>query len=209
MPARRSYSHRQVTKKVVDGRVRPKNRRTHTVLGATERRLHVARDPARTGFRHLLTVDDVWRFVGLLDDWPELSEGLSTIRLAEGSYRFGYGGLREIAVHAFPKRMRMPVRWFDAHGKRLLEVLDVRTVRELSSRPPTRERDALEEVYCFDENTARAWQLLDVFLHELGHHHDALSHSSGFSERGERYALDWAEARARALWPRYQRAFRI
>jgi hypothetical protein len=43
------------------------------------------------------------------------------------------------------------------------------------------------------ENTARAYQLLYMFLHELGHHHDRMTtRSRRATARGEPYAESYA-----------------
>jgi hypothetical protein len=60
----------------------------------------------------------------------------------------------------------------------------------------------------FTEDTARAFQLLHVLLHELGHHHDAMTtRKQRWSCRGERYAEDYALRYAERIWDRYLAAF--
>lgn len=140
----------------------------------------------------MLNREQVERFVGLIDDWSELTMGLSTVRLAEGSWGFGYGGAHTIAVRAFPKDMRVPVGCFDAFARRVLALLDV----------PCRDG-------CFEFDAPPAHGLLDVFTHELGHHVDARSARSLRPERGEAFAIQFSADRLGALWPRYQRAFEI
>lgn len=61
----------------------------------------------------------------------------------------------------------------------------------------------------FDRRTARAYQLLHVFLHELGHHIDAsLPPRRGLLIRGEDYAEGWALRCADRIWGAYTAAFR-
>lgn len=53
----------------------------------------------------------------------------------------------------------------------------------------------------FDRCTAAAYQLLHVFLHELGHHVDAMSRPHpGVVVRGESYAEQWAHRCADRIW---------
>ncbi len=53
----------------------------------------------------------------------------------------------------------------------------------------------------FDRRTAAAHQLHHVFLHELGHHVDAMARPHpGFTVRGEDYAEGWAERCAEQIW---------
>ncbi len=189
--------------RVVDGVVQPEDRHAGTACSSSST-LVFERERAGPGFRHVLTSDDVRRFLALLDDWEVLGRGLHTIRLAAGSYTFGYWRSGVVAVRALPDDRRLPRCYLDAYALRLFERLDVRFVDDecaaCRKRVPTYEL-TLEQV--------RAWQLLDVLCHELGHHHDAMTNRSGRSERGEHYALCFAEERWRALWPRYSRAFRI
>jgi hypothetical protein len=57
------------------------------------------------------------------------------------------------------------------------------------------------------EDQAKAFQLLHVFMHELGHHHDRMTTASRRVARGEsyaeRFALEWEER----LWDDYCRVF--
>ena len=58
------------------------------------------------------------------------------------------------------------------------------------------------------ESTVMAYQLLHIFLHELGHHHDRMStRSQRRSSRGERYAEHYACAYEERIWQSYLRVF--
>ena len=60
------------------------------------------------------------------------------------------------------------------------------------------------------EDQVRAFQLLHVFLHELGHHHDRMTtYSRRRAARGEAYAEQFANELASYLWDDYTRAFRV
>jgi hypothetical protein len=58
------------------------------------------------------------------------------------------------------------------------------------------------------EETARAYQLLDVLLHELGHHHDLMTTRSRWNAaRGEPFAEAYARRYADVIWDAYMMTF--
>src|SRR6188768_1229216 len=60
------------------------------------------------------------------------------------------------------------------------------------------------------EPQARAYQLLHILPHELGHHHDRITSRSGRRiGRGESYAEAYANRVLEQVWPAYARVFRI
>ena len=59
----------------------------------------------------------------------------------------------------------------------------------------------------FDEDSARAFQLLHIFLHELGHHHYRIMHGRGRDGGTEKYAETYAFKMERKIWKRYCEAF--
>ncbi len=55
---------------------------------------------------------------------------------------------------------------------------------------------------------ARAYQLLHILLHELGHHHDLMTtRTRRECARGEPYAEAYAHRYAEQVWESYARAF--
>jgi hypothetical protein len=63
-------------------------------------------------------------------------------------------------------------------------------------------------VFCrFTEAQARAFMLLHVFMHELGHHYDRLNQKHLGASRGEEYAERFAKSRFAKLYPEYVRVF--
>lgn len=54
---------------------------------------------------------------------------------------------------------------------------------------------------------ARAFQLVHVFLHELGHHHDAMTNRGRRVARGERYAEQFAHELEELIWDDFIRVF--
>jgi hypothetical protein len=71
------------------------------------------------------------------------------------------------------------------------------------------EHEADDEVECrYTEDQARAFLLLHVFLHELGHHVDRMqTKQRKAGVRGEEFAERWANELAARIWPSYVRRF--
>jgi hypothetical protein len=59
----------------------------------------------------------------------------------------------------------------------------------------------------FTEAQARAFTLLHVFMHELGHHYDYIHQKHRDSSKGEDYAERFATSRFEQLFPAYIRVF--
>ncbi len=60
----------------------------------------------------------------------------------------------------------------------------------------------------FTPATLRAYQLLYVLLHELGHHHDRMTTRSKYrASRGEKFAELYARTHAELIWSRYFELF--
>ena len=60
----------------------------------------------------------------------------------------------------------------------------------------------------FTVETLRAYQLLHVLLHELGHHHDRMTtRSKRRASRGEHFAEVYARAHGDHVWSRYFEVF--
>ena len=68
-----------------------------------------------------------------------------------------------------------------------------------------------EGVFCeFTSDQIRAFQLLHILLHELGHHYDRIKTKSKFkSSRGEQYAEDFAYINEKEIWNKYQEEFNV
>lgn len=158
------------------------------------------RRPGR-GFVHLLRKRDITQFINLIPDWDELSQGLDAIVLSEGSrHHYGWHVPGVVHICAWPRTL-----W---------ELTDPDFVDE--------NEDFLQALGCrykkcgnqvrihWTRRQARAFQLLDVLLHELGHHHDRMNTQSQFdSARGEPYAEDFARERRHELLERCDRALKL
>jgi hypothetical protein len=151
------------------------------------------------GYRHLLKRRDLERFIQLIPDWDELSEGLVWVVLARDSEVMGYHTRRMVAVCAWPANLwveDMSKEWYWEHAD-LLERLGV-NVWKFGGR----------WVAEWTEDQGRAFQLLHVFLHELGHHHDLMTTSSRTrTARGENYAERFALELEERMWDDFTRVF--
>lgn len=198
--------HRRTATRVRDGRVQKKqnwalDRVDYRVLRQDEIRLD-RRDPG-PGYRHLLTLNQLREFLNLLPVWDEVAIGLDAIVLDTRSDPEILGRHTEgvVAVCAWEREL-----WsvgdlsFVSSAFELLKTLDVK------GRVLPGDRYELR----WTEAQARAFQLLDVLPHELGHHHDRItSRRQRTAGRGEPYA-EWYAAQVReTVWPAYTTMFEV
>ncbi len=194
-------NNRKATPKVIGGRVQKKNNREWTAnyYNTPQPMPLIDRQRPGKGYRHVLMQRDVKRFIGLLPDWNELSQGLNAIVLAPGE-RFlnGWHTRGVVAVCAWENDL-----WIDYAQSHFYDHKDVFERLGISHSP-------LENgILChFTESQARAYQLLHILLHELGHHHDRMTTKSRTRpSRGEPYAETYALQYEAQIWTRYQEAF--
>jgi len=189
---------RKSTPRVVNGKVQRKNHsgRTPTYFNSPLPRLVIDRRRPGAGYRHILNRRDAARFISLLPDWSRLSVGLNAIVLAPGDATC-YGWYRRGVVAVCAWDIIFWRRWSPEHyaaRRRIMERIGV----------PTEETADGRRLCKFEPSTIRAFQLFDVLLHELGHHHDLMTtRRQRRSSRGERYAEDYAAKYERAIWDRY------
>ena len=190
--------HRKVTPKVVGGRPLRKNRLevTPNIWSGNRGEFTIQRERPGRGFRHLLRKQDIEEFISMIPEWDQFSEGLKGIILAEGEYDcFGwYYDAGVIGICAWDRQLWIELN-NDYHKKdeALLERLSVSCEQRKGY------------VLCkFTEEQARAFLLLEVFLHELGHHHDRITTKSRRSAaRGEPYAERYSLDRRPDIWDSY------
>jgi hypothetical protein len=194
--------NRRSALKVVDGKTQRKNRwrRTPNYYNSEFRTPLIDRKRPGAGHRHVLKKQDVRRFIGLLPDWNELSVGLNAIILAEGDgKRDGWQRRGVVAVSAWPINQTMEYEgWYFRAHERIFAQLGIPS-RALGD----------DEFECeFNDSTIRAYQLLHILLHELGHHHDLMTtRSKRRSSRGERFAERYAIEYADRIWESYLNEF--
>ena len=194
---RRFTGKRKTTPKVRNGKVQRKNRCRPTSNYYNTPQNVPALDHQRPGkgHRHVIRKKHLVDFVSILPDWEELSTGLNVVLLAP--YEDDADGWHEpgvVAVCAWPRTMW--VEWtqdYYSQHRNLLTRLGVPC-----------ERKRYGYLCKFTEGAARAYQLLHVLLHELGHHHDRMTtRSKRTSARGENYAEQYARRFSDLIWNRY------
>ncbi len=193
-----SYNRRTATK-VKNGRVQRKNRHLPTGLQGYV----IDRESPGRGFRHVLSKRDLQAFIDLIPDWDQLSQRLERIVLGsanscDGEYVFYHREeTSSIFLNAWQKDLWMEIatEYFDSH-------------KEIFHRLGVSHETSDKAILCrFTEAQVRAFMLLHVFMHELGHHHDRLQQKHHDAKRGEDYAERFANNRFNQMLPAYIRVF--
>jgi hypothetical protein len=192
---------RKTTPRVRDGRVQKKNNwspQPDSVYFAGTAVAFLRRRPG-AGYRHLLRRTDIERFIALLPDWDELAAGLDVVILDAGEWNTdGWHDTGAIAICAWDREL-----WRDTLQSSVDEHRWMLDRLGVEVRPGKGESKV-----CWTEPTARAYQLLHIFLHELGHHHDRVTTRSKWSAaRGESYAEEYANRYADKIWGAYEAEF--
>jgi hypothetical protein len=194
-----SFNRRTATK-VKAGRVQRKNHHRPT---GHEGYVLDRESPGR-GFRHVLSKRDIQAFIDLIPGWDRYSERLERIVLArpvnswDGAHVFYF---REetgsIFLYAWREDLWIELAgsYFDSH-RGIFETLGV-----------SFDRGNECSVCRFTEPQARAFMLLHVFMHELGHHYDRIHQKHPHSSKGEDYAEKFALSRFEQLFPVYVAMF--
>jgi hypothetical protein len=154
------------------------------------------------GYRHVLLIRDIRAFLSILPEWPALAVGLNTILLAparkncDGFHRPGL-----VAICAQSRNLYQFSPDFN-YVKQHRDILDRLGV-------PV-EAAGNGHYLHYTERTLRAFQLLHVFLHELGHHHDRMTtRSRRRASRGEGFAEVYARSHGDFIWSRYFELFPV
>ncbi len=152
------------------------------------------------GYRHILSKPDVERFITLLPDWDELSAGLDAIVLLAGNPEYqGWYGPDWIGICAWDRAL------WHIYDRSYLD-----NPRESITRlgVPLEPHHTDGVIAKWTEETVRAYQLLDVMLHELGHHADRMTtRSRRDASRGESYAERYQARYADIIWDAYDAEF--
>ena len=151
------------------------------------------------GYRHVLKKDDVARFIRILPNWPALAVRLNAIVLApgdDGCYGWHRSGIVAVCAWGIELWQEWPLGFFEEH-QRLFDRIGVPC--------------EITDVAClckFEPATVRAFQLIHILLHELGHHHDRMTtRSQRRASRGERFAEQYAQKFEAVVWNRYANEF--
>ena len=195
------HINRKATPKVVDGRVQKKNNPEWTAnyYGTPPPALVIDRQRPGKGYRHVLMQRDIETFIALLPEWAEL------IARPE-RHRAGTGRADDRRLARTRRRSYLRL------GGRLMDRLQRRPLRRPQAhfdRLGVRSHPVEKGVMCeFTEAQARAYQLLHILLHELGHHHDRMTtKSKDRASRGEPFAEAYALKHEAIIWERYLKAF--
>jgi hypothetical protein len=191
---------RKSTPKVVSGKVQKKNSHEITFNYWDHDPGYPVIDRQRPGdgYRHLLSKADIQKFIDILPDWAELSVGRKAIILAERSDCYGWHSTGVIGICAWDREL-----WQEYNTKFYLEHVGV--FERLGVESVDLEDDYWE---CrFTEDQAKAFQLLHILLHELGHHHDRMTTKSKRTSRGEPYAEEYALKYMDVIWAEYVKRF--
>jgi hypothetical protein len=218
--------HRRTAMKVRDGRVLKKNNwrldaGDYRTLPQDEIRLDRRKPPY--GSRHLITIAQLRRFIALLPDWDEVAVGLDAIVLDSATDCAGWCGPGVVAICAWDHDLWdwWPAKMVQEHDH-ILNQLDVdrvpieqsdeyRETSEQLARLGVRLTKPIGDVELrWTESQARAYQLLHILPHELGHHHDRITTRAGRNiGRGEPYAEAYANRVLEEVWPLYGRMFEL
>ena len=196
------FSRHKTAPKVRDGKVQHKNRHSQTPrYPDIKNKPIIHRERPGFGCQQLITKKQLFQFIDLLPNWNELSEGLDLILLAEGdSSLLGWYRPGIVAICAWETELQ---KEWDID---FVEEHDVVLDRLGVDREPSEDEDT--ELCLFDRNSARGFQLMHIFLHELGHHHDLMTtRSQADCCRGEDFAEDYANRYADQLWDKYFKIF--
>jgi len=194
----RANLNRKTNPRVRDGKVLKKNHGRLTPW----RGFVIDRQAPKPGFRHLVTKRNLFDFIELLPDWRNLIHGIERVRLGPGDedtdafyVHYGREGTGAIELAAWKSELiqEIPTDYFEEHWSIFKKI-------ELKFE------ETREGVICwFDEDKARAFILVHIFLHELGHHLDRMRGKR--SSSGESYAEKFANELEEVVWPRYVERF--
>jgi hypothetical protein len=189
------------------GRVAKKNNWTpdhKDYYARPQSEIQIERTDPGPGYRHVVTVAQLRRFIEILPDWDELAVGLEAIAICRGNPDWlGLSNPGVIVITAWDRDLWWLVEpaWAE-EASDLLELLQVEIAPVKNSEHPSLELR-------WTEAQARAYLLLDVLAHELGHHHDRMTTRGSAAPRGEPYAEAYARRVQREVWLEYTRRFGI
>lgn len=197
-------THRRTATRVVGGRVLRKNNWTPAsgdFYALDQADVELDRRSPGKNYRHLVSIAQLREFIKLLPQWETVAIGLNAIVLDEGQDCMGWHRYGVVAVCAWEREL-----WWDdcdpGFEREHRSILDLLSVQ----RGVT---DESVEVR-WTEEQARAFQLLHILPHELGHHHDRMTtRRQQRTGRGEAYAESYAETVMETVWPRYQQRFDV
>ena len=196
-------TYRKTTPKVKNGRVQKKNqyRLTPNYWNTHQDVLQIDIEKPGKGYKHFLKKRDIIKFLQVLPNWEELNIELNAVILAEGGGPDGWYSRGVITICAWEKEKTtsLDVEYFHQH-------------KEIFDRLQVKYEIKVNNVIChFTEGQIVAYQLLHIFLHELGHHHDRINTKTKTDNapRGEKYAESYALKYEKIIWNRFFNEFKL
>lgn len=188
---------RRTATRIKKGTVQKKNRHTKTpnYWNTYQDDIQIDVENPGKGYKHFLKKRDIKQFLEILPNREEIDIMFDAVLLASGDYYTdGWYQNGVIAICACEKDLTMEydLSYFNAH-KSTFDKLGVKyTVKK-------------DIVICdFTENQIKAYQLLHILLHEIGHHHDRVNtKSKRRCARGENYAESYAFKYEEMIWNKY------
>ncbi|MEM1321676.1 MAG: hypothetical protein AAGG75_15570 [Bacteroidota bacterium] len=182
----RSHKRRTATR-VKLGKTKHKNnhRLTPNYWNTAQKDLIIDVQKPGKGYKHFVKKRDLIQFISIIPKWNCIAEGLDAILLAEGGQDCDgwYNNNGVIAICAWEKEqdVLLHASYFEAHQP-LFDRLNVKYEAQDGA------------YYCdFTAQQIKAYQLLHVLLHELGHHYDRINTKSwNKAARGEQFAEQFA-----------------
>jgi len=199
----RSTYNRKTSPKVIGGHVQRKNNHTRTAcLGYV-----VVRVRPDKGYRHVVSKKDIHDFTDLIPDWINICEGSESIILDSGDLDYDglYSHYRQddtgtIWLSAWQKDLWVEFSndYYQEH-RWLIKIFGVVSDRKIEVG---KEQESVYWLCYFSESQAKAFVLMHIFLHELGHHVDKFR-SKKRNSSGEEFAENYADRRFHEIWPAY------
>lgn len=193
--------NRRTATKVKNGRVQKKNNHklTPNYWNTRQDVLQIDMEPAGKGYKHFLKKRDIIKFLEILPNWEEIDVEFDAILLAAGEYNTdGWYTNGVVGICAWEKEMTRSssIEYFNDH-------------KDLFDRLNLRYEIKKDSVIChWEEYQIRAYLLLHILLHEIGHHHDRVTtKSKRYIARGEEYAESYAIKYEKIIWNRYFECF--
>ncbi|VGO16532.1 hypothetical protein PDESU_05123 [Pontiella desulfatans] len=182
---------------VRNGTVQKKNNHTYTYAD----KFVISRNTAWRGYRHVVTKRDVHDFLEIVPDWEHGHHGVECIHLSGGSkevwgsYKYFYDTRTGIIIlPAWHKEFWFDINaWYFEKNRYIFEKLRL-----------SYDRNG-DDYHCrFTTKKAKAFMLLHVFLHELGHHLDRMNTKARKEPvRGEEFADQYADQTCERIWDAY------
>lgn len=196
--------NRKTTPKVTGGKPLKKNNHevTPNYWNTTQDEVQIDSEKPGKGYKHFLKKRDILKFIEIIPDWNVYAHGLDAIVLESGDTDHDgiYYSVGVICIAAWPREKDIEIsKGFFKDHKYLFNRLGVKST------------EFKDYYFCeFNEDQIRAYQLLHVFLHELGHHYDRMKTKSKHSTaRGEQFAEDFAFENEAKMWHKYEETFDV